>query len=261
MTVLPISAGAVGRLPPIDGEVERRDGVDEAFERPVVEAGSTSPRSLTGCSPYSSCGEGGVEAPEVDQLAGRVDLGLERRLRLAEHRRGVDRRAPRRRQQLGGLEEHRGAILPRPVRPLALRLRARRRSPASTARRRRGASRPSTCPCVVRHHACRESPVRISLAADDDRDLDALLRHRVEPRLEIGALGRAGRVAADGFVDGGGDGHHPILLAETATFRGLSPGLSRGLGPGRRPGLGRAPDEDDALGHDVGLLRAGSRSP
>ena len=44
--------------------------------------------------------------------------------------------------------------------------------------------------------------MRTLLAADDQRDLDALAGHRREPRLERGALRRAGRVAADRLVDG-----------------------------------------------------------
>jgi len=62
-----------------------------------------------------------VESPEVDQLACRIDLGLECRLRLAEHRGGVERCSPGRREELRGLEEYSGPILPRPVRPVVRR--------------------------------------------------------------------------------------------------------------------------------------------
>ena len=54
-----------------------------------------------------------VEAPEVDQLAGRVDLGLEDRLRLAEHGGGVERGAPGGGEQLGGLAGRRPRDPPR----------------------------------------------------------------------------------------------------------------------------------------------------
>jgi hypothetical protein len=37
----------------------------------------------------------GVEAPEIDQLAGRVDLGLKDALRLVEHAGSVHPVAPR----------------------------------------------------------------------------------------------------------------------------------------------------------------------
>ena len=63
-----------------------------------------------------------VEAPEVDQLAGRVDLGLVRRLRLAEHGRGVQRVAPRAGEQLGCPKEDGGTLLPRDAMPVLPRL-------------------------------------------------------------------------------------------------------------------------------------------
>ena len=95
------------------GEVERRDRVDEALERAVVgavpDAGAVGDRLLGEDLP----GEVDVEPPEVDQLAGRVDLGLERRLRLAEHGGGVEALAPGTGQQVGGLEDDRGAVVER----------------------------------------------------------------------------------------------------------------------------------------------------
>ena len=95
------------------GEVERRDRVDEALERAVVgavpDAGAVGDRLLGEDLP----GEVDVEPPEVDQLAGRVDLGLERGLRLAEHGRGVEALAPGTGQQVGGLEDDRGPVVER----------------------------------------------------------------------------------------------------------------------------------------------------
>ena len=89
------------------GEVERRDRVDEALERAVVgavpDAGAVRDR-LVGEDLLRVVD---VEAPEVDQLAGGVDLGLERRLGLAQHGRGVDPLPPRAGQQVGGLEDDR----------------------------------------------------------------------------------------------------------------------------------------------------------
>ena len=123
--MLPISAGAVGRFAADRGEVERRDGVDEPFEAAVLEL-----------VPHRVVAERllveqllpvvDVEAPEVDDLDGRVDLGLEGRLRLAEHRRGVERVAPGGRQKLGGLQDDGGAIVERPAAPI-------RSAPASAA--------------------------------------------------------------------------------------------------------------------------------
>ena len=93
------------------GEVEGRDGEDEALERPVLHPvpHALARDRLLLVDPRH---ELDVEAVEVDHLAGRVDLGLVRGLRLAEHRRGVERRAPRAGQELGCAEEDRGALLP-----------------------------------------------------------------------------------------------------------------------------------------------------
>ena len=70
-----------------------------------------------GCSSQDLAGEVHVEAPEVDQLAGRVDLGLVGRLALAQHRRGVDPGAPRPGEQVGGLEQDGGAVVEGQVAP------------------------------------------------------------------------------------------------------------------------------------------------
>src|SRR5262249_52131534 len=72
-------------------EVERRDRKDEAFERSRLElVPHTVGRKwlLT----LDLLGKMHVPSPEIDRLTRRVDLGLMRGLRLAEHgRRGQDR--------------------------------------------------------------------------------------------------------------------------------------------------------------------------
>ena len=86
------------------GEVERRHRVDEALERPVLHAvphDVAADRLLL----VELLRVVRVESPEVDQLRRRIDLGLDRRLRLTQHRRRIQRRAPRRRQQLRGSSE------------------------------------------------------------------------------------------------------------------------------------------------------------
>ena len=65
-------------------------------------------------------GERDVEPPEVDELAGRVDLGLVGGLGLAEHGGGGELLAPRSGQQVGGAQEHRGALVERGGRPAGL---------------------------------------------------------------------------------------------------------------------------------------------
>ena len=89
------------------GEVERGDRVDEPLQRPVVGAVpdplGVGHRLLVQDLP----GEMHVEPPEVGQLAGRIDLGLVRRLRLAEHGRGVHPGPPGTGQQFGGAQQDR----------------------------------------------------------------------------------------------------------------------------------------------------------
>ncbi len=104
------------------GEVERRDRVDEALERPVVGAVPHAPRVRDRLLGGDLLGVVDVEPPEVDQLAGRVDLGLERGLGLAEHGRGVETLAPRAGEQLGGLEQDGGALVERQGAPARRRL-------------------------------------------------------------------------------------------------------------------------------------------
>src|SRR5207245_8578922 len=97
-------------------EVERRDREDEAFERTVFE-------------PVPDAGGGGglllvdprevldVVPPEVDELAGRVDLGLVRGLRLPKHRRGVERLTPRPGKELRRTQGHGRTFFPRRAGP------------------------------------------------------------------------------------------------------------------------------------------------
>ena len=103
--------------------------------------------------------EGDVEPPEVGELARRVDLGLVAGLGLAQHRRGVQPVAPRAREQVGGAQQHGGALVegqvrarpvpraapprPRPWRPRGWRCRrCRGRGRGRAGRRRRTGRRP-----------------------------------------------------------------------------------------------------------------------
>ena len=213
--------GRARQVPANGREVERSHGVDEAFETAVV-----------GLVPHPPVGDRllavellrvvRVEAEEVGQLARRVDLGLVRRLRLVEHRGGVERGAPGAGQEFSGLQEDGRAILPRPRRPLALRGDGGldRRVDFGRARQVIVAEH---VPMVVRHHGAGGLAGAHVLAVDHHRDVDALGRHRVEARLQLGALRRARSVAPDGFVDGRGnlaatvEGHHTILMRTTGS--------------------------------------------
>ena len=82
------------------GEVEGADRKDESLERPILEA---VPRGavVVGLVAQELIAEKCVEAPEVDRLACGIDLRLVHGFRLAEHRRRIDRVAPRPGQQRG----------------------------------------------------------------------------------------------------------------------------------------------------------------
>lgn len=54
---------------------------------------------------------------------------------------------------------------------------------------------------VVRHQGLLQLAGVDFLAADDDRNVDLLGRPRFQPRLQLGPLRRAGRVAVIGLVD------------------------------------------------------------
>src|SRR6478672_7385973 len=78
--------------------------------------------STTAVCQVSAVARARPEAPEVDELAGAVDLGLEGRLRLAEHRGGVDPLAPRAGEQVRRLEDDRAALVERHRAPLRRRV-------------------------------------------------------------------------------------------------------------------------------------------
>ena len=186
-------------------EVERRHRVDEAFERPVLElvpdAGAVD--RLLGVELLRVAD---VEAPEVDELAGGVDLRLEHRLRLAQHRRRVDASA---RQVVASSSA-------------ALSRTAARSSNGHADHSRRAASAALIAMLDVlrlghvpvgehvlvleRHHGLLRLAGADFLAADDERNLDALVGHRGQARLELSALGRSRRVGLDGLVEGRGNG-------------------------------------------------------
>ena len=199
-------------------EVERRDGVDEPFERPVIHPVPHAGGRL-GLLPVDLVREMHVVAEEVDQLAGAVDLGLECRLALAQHGGGVDDLTVRGGEQVGGLEEDGGAILEAPVRPVPLGL--DRGLGGRCDRRRVGLMHlgEHAAMAVRRDHVVRVSGADLP-AAHDHRDVHRLGRHGAQRGLERGPLGSAGRVGQHRLVVGNRD-------VRDATHRGAP-------GPGRR---------------------------
>ncbi len=180
-------------------EVERRHGVDEALERAVlhlVPDAGTADRLLV----IELLREVRVEAPEVDHFRGGIDLGLKRRLRLPEHRRGVHRRTPGGGQQFRGAQQHGGAVLPWPCGPLA----ARGRGGGDGLLDLLGTGEMvigEHVRVIVRHHRMLDSAGVDLASADDQRNFDLLGRHRFQTRLQLRALWRAGGVGVVGLVD------------------------------------------------------------
>jgi hypothetical protein len=106
-------------------------------------------------------GEVRAEAEEVDDLARRVDLGLERGLALAEHGRRVELGPPRAGEQVRGLEEDRARSSQGMLRPLACAASSGRDRPFDLL----GAGpvrRASTWPWACGMTTSNVSPVRIS---------------------------------------------------------------------------------------------------
>ncbi len=180
-------------------EIERRDRVDESFEAAIFQLiphRVVAERLLT----KKLLAVVDVEAPEVDDLARRVDLRLKDRLRLPEHRRGVDGVAPRGCQELRRLQQDRGTVVERPACPFFLR-RACRGNRVRDVRFRRLVKAAEHVLVVVRHHDLATGARLDFFAADEQRNLDDFARHLRETRLDRGALGRAGCVGLDRVVD------------------------------------------------------------
>jgi hypothetical protein len=142
----------------------------------------------------------GVETPEVDQFARRVDLRLEDALRLVEHAGCVQSVAPRTLEELGGLEHHRSAVFPGGFRPLLPGLGG-------------GVDRhlnlrltglvvgPEHVVVVVRADCFGGVAGADLLAADDERDVDFLGQHLRDFCLERNLFRRTGSIRFDWIID------------------------------------------------------------
>ena len=165
-----------------------------------------------------------VEAQEVDEFARGIDLSLEYRLALVEHRGGVDRVSPGSREEVGRLEEDRCTILPGHPRPFGVRGRA-------GVYRFLDFGRPGTVALrkdmgvPMRHYGVDRVTGSDLFTTDDQRDLDLLRRQFGQPGLERRSLGVAGSVVPDGFVLGGRDPRCAIHLLDFP-FQGFQTSLN-----------------------------------
>ena len=190
------------------GEVERCDGKDESFEGAVLDLVPVAEHGL-GLLLVDKAHVVGVETPEVDELTGGVDLSLEDALRLIEHAGGVEAVAPRALQQLSGLENHRGAMLPRCLRPLppCRGSGVDRHLDLGFAGLVVGAENVFVIVWADGFGSVTGSHL---LAADDEGDLDLLAQHLLDRCLERGFLRRTGSVGLDRIVDRRWDGDDSI---------------------------------------------------
>src|SRR6185437_1555612 len=179
-------------------EVERRYGEDEALEWSVLEAVPGARRRVR-LLLVDARHELDVEAEEVGQFARGVDFGLVGRLRLAEHRRGVQGRAPGSCEELGGTKEDRCALFPWQPRPVVARL-------ACGGDRLLDLRRPARVD-IGEDVAFAVGLDRLEgllrgyvLATDHERDLDPFALELAQPLLQLRALGRARGVVLDGLV-------------------------------------------------------------
>ena len=166
-------------------------------------------------------------------------------------------------EQLGGAQEDalRGpptASATSPATP-----RPRRRSPAATCSAPPWWTSARTCARVVRHHGRRRVAGRDVLAADHERDLDALARHLREAALERGALGAPRRVvAAPARCGPAADGSARACSRDRRLRRALRPGKVGGRHEHpdheaeRRGPEGRA--DERPVGRGLGTRRAAS---
>ncbi len=196
------------------GEVERGDRVDEALQRPVVGA-VPDPGHRDRLAGQDLPGEVHVPAPEVDELADRVDLGLEHGLGLAEHRQRVAAVPPRPGQQVGGAQEDGGPRVERELPP-------GRRGLQGGVDRGRGVGL-GRAPSAGQHQVV---PVRRGddelvagagalLTVHGEGDLDGLRGGGLQRLFDPGPLRRTGGIGQDGLVARlryGGDGVHMIIV-------------------------------------------------
>ena len=183
------------------GEVERCDGEDKPFQRPVLKL-VPGPRWGEWLFGVDACHEGDVEPPEVAQLAGGIDLSLVDRLRLPKHGCRIQPVAPGASQKLGGAQKDR-----RPVRP-------GRGSPFRPRMCGRVDGQPDLLLTTLMHvgqdvllfvgHDDGTELSRAHIGAPDNQgDLDSLSALAGEALLQAGSRVRTGGICSHRLVDRG----------------------------------------------------------
>ncbi len=181
-----------------------------------------------------------VEAPEVDELTGAVDLGLERGLRLAQHRGCVDPLPPRAGQQVGCLQQDRATLVEGHRPPVVRRIEARLHRRLGVLARGVLQDTEHVLMVVRLHDRDLGSPAVASPAVDvrPQRVLAPFLPF--ELRHEGGALGTAGGVGQVGLVGGR---RWPSDRVHPATVTGTGQQLDRPTAEQVRDLLGGEPGE------------------
>ena len=222
--------GADGR------EVERADREHETLERPVLEPVPDAGRGH-GLLFVDARQVARVEPEEVDRLAGSVDLGLVRRLRLSEHRCRVEGVAPRPCQELRRAKQDRYPLFPGGAAPVL---------PGVGGRVDRLLDLGRAALMDVREHMLLvvgygrgPQPAGQHLPAPDHaRNLDPLLLHLLQALLQALSFGRPGSERVDRLVGRWRRAEDPGCAHGAMV---LSPGgWESGPSATRRPGGGSA---------------------
>ncbi len=191
--------GGGGEVAGDGGEVEGRDRVDEALQRPVVHpvphAGGAA--GLLGEDVPAVLD---VEAPEVGELAGGVDLGLDGGLRLAEHGGGVEGGTPGAAEQVGGAQQHGGAVVVAEGAPAGGGLAGGLDGVGGVLLGGVAEGAEHVAVVVRLHDVDPPATAHPLFTADGERQLAGLGGQLGQLRLQLRALGGARRVGEDRFV-------------------------------------------------------------
>ena len=191
--------GRRGRQVAGDGrEIEGRYREHETFQRPVLNVVPDARRGF-GLLLVDLLGVGRVETQEVDQFAGRVDLGLEHGLAAVQHGAGVHQGAVFHGQQIGRLQENGHPLFPAEGLPVRLRGHGCVDGFLHLFRTGLVVGREHV-PVVVGHDALAEPAGLDPLAANDQRNLDLLRCNFGQGRFQRLLFRAAGGVVEHRFI-------------------------------------------------------------